>query len=90
MAALIQRKDESYGSTEEVPRGASGAGDHGVTRDEAKRIAELQREVKELHRVGEQLGINRADQLLRREDQVTLDKGGRRRRSPGGDGRRAR
>ena len=27
MEALIPRKDESHGSTEEVPRGASGAGD---------------------------------------------------------------
>ena len=35
MEALIPRKDESHGSTEEVPRGASGAGDQDGRRSAA-------------------------------------------------------
>ena len=35
MEALIPRKDESHGSVEEVPRGASGAGDQDRSRSAA-------------------------------------------------------
>ena len=55
MEALIPRKDESHGGTEEVPRGAAGAGDPdggrccGVTRRPRSGRCK---------RVGEQLGIN--------------------------------
>jgi transposase len=54
LVSLVPRKDESHGSTEEVTRGASGAGDpDGVDlrRDPATRTGALRR-------VGEQLGTD--------------------------------